>query len=159
MKEQLYIDGKWTGDGPLVPITNKYTGETIGEVRQALTSEVEAAIIAADKASAEMAALPAFKRALLLAKASASLESQRDAIAKLIAMEAGKAIQFARIEVDRAVGTLQLASEEAKRIHGETVPLDATAAGQDFFGYWTRRPIGVVAAITPFNFPLNLVRP
>jgi acyl-CoA reductase-like NAD-dependent aldehyde dehydrogenase len=72
-------------------------------------------------------------------------------------MEAGKALKYARVEVDRAVSTFTIAAEEAKRIHGETVPLDAVPAGEGYFGFYVRKPVGVVAAITPFNFPLNLV--
>ena len=78
-------------------------------------------------------------------------------LAKTIAAEAGKALKFARAEVDRAISTFTIASEEAKRIHGETFPLDAVPSGEGYFGFWVRRPVGVIAAISPFNFPLNLV--
>ncbi len=71
--------------------------------------------------------------------------------------EAGKALKFARIEVERAQGIFTIAGEEAKRIHGETVPLDALPSGEGYFGFWVRRPVGVIAAISPFNFPFTLV--
>ncbi len=63
-------------------------------------------------------------------------------------------LEYARAEVDRGISTFTIASEEAKRLHGETVPLDAVPAGEGYFGFWVRRPVGVIAAISPFNFPL-----
>ena len=104
-----------------------------------------------------MADLPAYKRAEILLKTAALLRERFDDMAKTIAAEAGKALKFARAEVDRAISTFTIASEEAKRLHGETIPLDAVPAGEGYFGFWTRRPVGVIAAISPFNFPLNLV--
>jgi len=104
-----------------------------------------------------MAEMPAYKRAEILLRTAALLRERREDIALTIAAEAGKALKFARAEVDRGISTFTIASEEAKRIHGETIPLDAVAAGEGYFGYWTRRPVGVIAAISPFNFPLNLV--
>ncbi len=82
---------------------------------------------------------------------------KRDALAELIARESGKAWRYATAEVARGVETFEFAAEEAKRLHGETVPLDASAAGEGRMGFYLRVPVGVVAAITPFNFPLNLV--
>lgn len=104
-----------------------------------------------------MADLPAYKRAEILLKTATLLRERFDDMAKTIAAEAGKALKFARAEVDRAISTFTIASEEAKRLHGETIPLDAVPAGEGYFGFWTRRPVGVIAAISPFNFPLNLV--
>jgi acyl-CoA reductase-like NAD-dependent aldehyde dehydrogenase len=85
------------------------------------------------------------------------LRERADDLAKTIAAEAGKALKYARAEVDRAISTFTIAAEEAKRLHGETIPLDAVPAGEGYFGFWTRRPVGVIVAISPFNFPLNLV--
>src|SRR5215212_3138160 len=82
---------------------------------------------------------------------------KEDVEAAIVAAEAGKALKFARAEVDRAQSTFTIAAEEAKRLHGETFPLDAVPAGEGYFGFWTRRPVGVIAAISPFNFPRNLV--
>jgi len=90
-------------------------------------------------------------------RAAALMRERADDLAKTIAAEAGKALKFARAEVDRAQSTFTIAAEEAKRLHGETIPLDAVPAGEGYFGFWTRRPVGVIAAISPFNFPLNLV--
>jgi acyl-CoA reductase-like NAD-dependent aldehyde dehydrogenase len=154
---KLLIDGQWVEGGPLLEVTNKYTGEVIGAVPTARREEVDAALAAAEKAASVMAELPAYKRSEILARAAALIRERGDDLARTIAAEAGKALKFARAEVDRAFHTFTIASEEAKRLHGETVPLDAVPAGEGYFGFWTRRPVGVIAAISPFNFPLNLV--
>ena len=157
MQTGLLIGGKWVAGGAPFEVLNKYDGKLIGSVATARREDVEAALCAAERAAPVMAALPAHKRAAILARVAALLAERREVFARSIAAEAGKAIKYSRIEVDRAASTFALAGEEAKRIHGETVPLDAVPAGEGFFGFWTRRPVGVVAAITPFNFPLNLV--
>lgn len=154
---RLFIGGRWVDGGPPVEVRNKYTGEVIGTLPTARREDVEAALAAAHRAAATMAELPAHRRSEILARAAALLRDRRDEFARTIAAEAGKALKFARVEVDRAVTTFTIASEEARRLHGETVPLDAVPAGEGYFGFWLRRPVGVIAAITPFNFPLNLV--
>ena len=157
MEYKLLIDGQWLDGGPSLEVKNKYDGKTVGTLPTARKEDVDAAIAAAERAEDVMADLPAFKRAEILLRAAALIRERADDLAKTIAAEAGKALKFARAEVDRAVSTFTIASEEAKRLHGETIPLDAVPAGEGYFGYWTRRPVGVIAAISPFNFPLNLV--
>ncbi|RMH75240.1 MAG: aldehyde dehydrogenase family protein [Calditrichaeota bacterium] len=157
MHQQLFIGGRWVAGGPELEVKNKYTGETIGTVTTARRKDVADAVAAAEKAAPVIADLPAYRRAEILYRTSQALMSQRDQIARTIAAEAGKALKYSLAEVDRAISTFQIAAEEAKRIHGETVPLDAVPSGAGYFGFWVRRPVGVVAAITPFNFPLNLV--
>jgi acyl-CoA reductase-like NAD-dependent aldehyde dehydrogenase len=157
MEYKLFIDGQWTGRGPLLEVTNKYTGEVFAALPQAGREEVEAGIDAAARAAPVMADLPAHKRYEILSRAAALIRERREEFARTIAIEAGKALKFARIEVDRAIGTFVFAAEEAKRMHGETIPLDAIPSGEGYFGFYVRRPVGVIVAITPFNFPLNLV--
>ena len=157
MEQKLLIDGQWVEAGPLLEVTNKYTGQVIGALPTARRQDVDGAIAAAERAESAMAEMPAHQRAAILARTAALLLERREMLAATIAAEAGKALKFSRGEVDRAVNTFTIAAEEAKRLHGETVPLDAVPAGEGFFGFWLRRPVGVVAAITPFNFPLNLV--
>jgi acyl-CoA reductase-like NAD-dependent aldehyde dehydrogenase len=154
---KLLIDGQWLEGGSALEVKNKYSGQTIGTVPTARREDVDAAIDAAERAEDVMADMPAYKRAEILLRTAALLREHSDDLAKTIAAEAGKALKFARAEVDRAVSTFTIASEEAKRLHGETIPLDAVPAGEGYFGFWTRRPVGVIAAISPFNFPLNLV--
>lgn len=153
----LFIGGEWTNGGPPIEVRNKYDGRVFATVISARFEDVDAAIASAARAAPEMARMPAWRRGEILAKASEGIRARREELARTIATEAGKAIKFARIEVDRAVQTFAVASEEAKRLHGETIPLDAAPAGEGYFGFWQRRPVGVVAAIAPFNFPLNLV--
>jgi len=154
---KLFIDGQWVEGGPSLEVRNKYNNELIAALPTARREDVDAAIAAAEQAAPEMAKMPAFKRAEILQRAAGLINAQREDFAKTIAAEAGKALKFSRAEVDRAISVFSLAAEEAKRIHGETIPLDAVPAGEGYFGFWTRRPVGVIAAISPFNFPLNLV--
>ena len=157
MHKALFIGGKWIESARTVEVTNKYTGQAIATVAQAGEPEVRQAIAAAQKAAPVMAGMPIHQRAALLHKAAQLLQERHAEVSRVIAQEAGKAIKFARVETSRAIDTFTLAAEEAKRIHGQTVPLDAVAAGEGFFGFWHRKPLGVIAAIAPFNFPLNLV--
>jgi acyl-CoA reductase-like NAD-dependent aldehyde dehydrogenase len=157
MDYKLFIDGRWVDGGSPIKVTNKYTGDTYAVITGARQAEVDLALDAAQRAAVMMADLPAYKRGEILQRTATLLREQQDDLARTIAVEAGKALKFARAEVDRAISTFSIAAEEAKRIHGETIPLDAVPAGEGYFGFWTRRPVGVVAAISPFNFPLNLV--
>jgi acyl-CoA reductase-like NAD-dependent aldehyde dehydrogenase len=157
MEAKLLIDGQWVDGGPLLEIRNKYTGQVVGVVATARFEDVDAALAAAQRAAPIMADLPAHKRSEYLLRAATLIRERRDDFARTIAAEAGKALKYARAEVDRGISTFTIASEEAKRLHGETVPLDAVPAGEGYFGFWVRRPVGVIAAISPFNFPLNLV--
>lgn len=157
MEYKLLIDGQWVAGGSALEVKNKYNGEIVGTLPTARREDVDAAIAAAERAEDTMADMPAFKRAEILFRTAALIRERADDFAKTIAAEAGKALKYARAEVDRAISTFTIASEEAKRLHGETIPLDAVPAGEGYFGFWTRRPVGVIAAISPFNFPLNLV--
>ncbi len=157
MEYKLLIDGKWTGNGPVLEVKNKYNGKTVGALPTASREDLNAAINAAERAEDVMADMPAHKRAEILLRTAALIRERAEDLAQTIAAEAGKALKFARSEVDRAASTFTIAAEEAKRLHGETIPLDAVPAGEGYFGFWTRRPVGLIAAISPFNFPLNLV--
>ncbi len=157
MEYKLFINGKWVDGGEEIEVRSKYSGEVIGVLRGARDEDVDAALAAANDAAPVMAAMPAHKRSTILARTADLINERREDLARTIAAEAGKALKYARLEVDRAVNTFVVAAEEAKRIHGETVPLDAASSGEGYFGFYVRRPMGVVAAISPFNFPLNLV--
>jgi len=157
MEYKLLIDGQWVDGGAGIEVKNKYNGETVGVLPSARKEDLDLAIDAAVRARDVMADMPAHKRAAILLKTAALLRERSEDLAKTIAAEAGKALKFARAEVDRAISTFTIASEEAKRLHGETFPLDAVPSGEGYFGFWMRRPVGVIAAISPFNFPLNLV--
>jgi len=157
MEYKLLIDGQWVDGGPQMEVKNKYDGKTIGVLPTARRADLDAALAAAECAENVMAEMPAYRRSEVLLRTAALIAERKEDFARTIAAEAGKALKFARAEVDRAISTFTIAGEEAKRLHGETIPLDAVPAGEGYFGFWTRRPVGVIAAISPFNFPLNLV--
>ncbi len=159
MDYQMVIGGRWVdaSDGAKENVLNPYNGKLIGTVPVATKSDVEAAVSAAVEAGPVMAKMPAYKRAEILRRTSDLLKAAEREMATTIASEAGKAFKFALGEVRRAQDTFGFAAEEARRIHGETIPMDAAAGGVNRFGFYIRVPIGVVAAISPFNFPLNLV--
>ncbi len=157
MTTGLFVSGNWIDTSEHLEVRNKFSGAVIGSVAMAGEREIEAALTSAQQAAATMAALPTHHRTKLLFTIAEGITSKRDSLANLIAQEAGKPLRAARVEVDRAANTFQIAGEEARRIHGETIALDASPNGEGYFGFWWRRPIGVVGAITPFNFPLNLV--
>ncbi len=157
MEYKLLIDGQWVGGGAQLEVKNKYNGEVVGVLPTARKEDLDTALAAAERAEDVMADMPAHKRASILLRTAELMRERADDLAKTVAAEAGKALKFARAEVERAASVFTIAAEEAKRIHGETIPLDAVPSGDGYFGYWTRRPVGVIAAISPFNFPLNLV--
>ena len=157
MEYKLLIDGQWVDGGPLLEVKNKYNGQIIGALPTARRADVDAAIAAAERAEQVMADMPSYQRAEILFRTAALIRERAGDLATTIAAEAGKAMKFARGEVDRAINTFIVAAEEAKRMHGETIALDAVPAGEGYFGFWVRRPVGVIAAISPFNFPINLV--
>jgi len=153
----FFMDGRWVEDGDLVEIRAPYDGSLIGRVVQARREHAEAAIAAAVKAFGTTRRLPAFERQRVLRQISAAIGERKYEFARTLAQEAGKPIKAARTEVDRAIFTFNVAAEESTRIYGEFLPLD----WQEFTaGRWAivrRFPLGPVAGITPFNFPLNLV--
>ncbi len=154
---RLFVGGKWVEEKQSMPVIDKYTGETFATVPVASRETVDRAIGAAHAAFPDWSRTPAHRRFRILEKASNLLAKHQGEIAAVICREAGKAWKYSAGEVSRAVETYQFSAEEAKRIHGETVPMDASTAGEGRMGFYLRCPVGVVAAITPFNFPLNLV--
>ncbi len=156
-RKHLFINGQWREAGEYAPLYSPYSGECIAEIAQATEADVDAAIQAAKEAGKIMAKMPASQRALILEKAAKIIEERTEELARILALEAAKPVRTGRTEIARTVQTYKFAAEEAKRIHGETVPLDAAPGGENRIAYTTRKPIGVVGAITPFNFPLNLV--
>lgn len=156
MEYGLIIGGKKVKTDKKSKVIEKFSGKQVAEVSVATEKEVEEAVQLAYNSRKTIASLPAHKRAEIIFKAAEIIKSKRDFLGKLIAMEAGKPIKYALGEVDRCIENLTFAGEEAKRIHGETFQVDASKAGENRYGFYERFPIGVVAAISPFNFPLNL---
>jgi acyl-CoA reductase-like NAD-dependent aldehyde dehydrogenase len=138
-----------------IDVRSPYDGSLIGRVSACTVADVDRAVAAARRAMETP--MPAWKRAEILDKAANRLAARREEFATIIAREAAKPVKTARVEVDRAVGTFQFAAVEARTLVGEVVAMDAIPAGEGKFGFTMRMPIGVVGAIAPFNFPLNLV--
>ena len=153
-----FVNGEWLIEGrERLKVVSPYSGEVIGEQVIASKNDVERALQSAFDSKKEIKAIPAYKRANILKKAAELLHEKRDSFAKLISLELGKPLKNTLDEVARSVETLQLSGEEAKRLIGESIPGDASERGTNVIAMTFRVPIGVVAAITPFNSPLNLV--
>ena len=159
MQTRLFIGGKWIGTAATLPVRNPFTGEEIARVSLGDAHAIDSAIAAAHAAFSQTRSVPAHERASLLARIAQAIEMRREEFAEMIVAESGKPITLAEGEVARAVCTFATAAEEARRWSGagEVLPLDAMPAGAGHTGFSRRFPIGVISAITPFNFPLNLV--
>lgn len=153
----LLLAGAPVRTGTATRILAPYDGRPLDEVAQAGPAELDAAAAAAHRAFAVTRALPGHRRAAILRRVAALLAERAEEIAALIRDEGGKPIQYARAEVSRAIDTFTLSADEATRIGGELFPLDQTAGGDGRTALIRRVPRGPVLAITPFNFPLNLV--
>ena len=140
----------------MITVRSPYDNEVIGEIPAMTAADVDRAVGIA-KQALHANPLPLWKRAEILDRAAARLTERREEFARIIAREAAKPIKTARVEAERAVGTFQFAAAEARKLGGEMIPLDAIPSGEGKLGFTLRVPIGVVGAIAPFNFPLNLV--
>lgn len=154
---KLWINGQWVETTETYDLTAPYTGEIIAKVAKATPKQVEQAIEDAHEAFLSFKKMPAYERAEILYKVVAIMRERKDEFVQLLASEAGKPISAGAAELDRTIATYQFAAEAAKQSTGETVPLDAAPGVTDRFGYTKRIPLGVVSAISPFNFPVNLV--
>jgi acyl-CoA reductase-like NAD-dependent aldehyde dehydrogenase len=152
---RLLIAGEWVETGEWQEVRSPYSGEIVGRVPKAGADETRRAIDAAEAAMEEP--LPAHKRAEILVRVAAALGRRHDEVARLISDEAGKPMKAARIEASRAMSTYTFSAVEARKLAGEMVPMDASQAGEGKLAFTLRRPVGIVGAISPFNFPLNLV--
>ena len=153
----VYLAGDGTASDDPLTVHNPFNDAPIGQTFFIQAESVERAISAADDARDAMRAWPTHARARALRHVARRIEEGKEDLARLIAQEAGKPIKSARTEVDRAVLTFQTSAEEAGRIQGESFPMDWDEAGTGRFGIVKRVPVGPILAITPFNFPLNLV--
>ncbi|MED3561416.1 aldehyde dehydrogenase family protein [Bacillus xiapuensis] len=156
-KKHLFINGQDLEAPAYAPLYSPYSDEVIAEIAMADEQLTKEAIKAAQKAFQVISKMPAFERSAILEKVVELLKERADEAAEVIAIESAKPISFAKGEVSRTIETYKFAAEEAKRIHGETIPFDAAQGGVGRIGYTVRKPIGVIGAITPFNFPMNLV--
>jgi len=151
----LLIDGEWVGTGEWLEVRSPFDGSTVARVAKGGAEETRRAIDAAARAMQE--ALPAHERAAILDRTARLVDERSEDIARTISSEAGKPMKAARVEVARATSTFTMAAVEARKLAGDVVPMDASAAGTGKLALTLRIPIGVVGAISPFNFPFNLV--
>ncbi|WP_304090330.1 lactaldehyde dehydrogenase [Methanobrevibacter gottschalkii] len=152
----MLIGGKHISSEDLEEVINPYNGEVIDTIPIAHRQIADMAIEAANDAKSALTEMSAFKISNKLFNVVDKLREKRQEFAELLTLEVGKPINESLVEVDRSIETLKLAAEEAKRIYGESVPLDAGLNGKGFFAFTQRMPLGVVVAIAPFNYPLNL---
>lgn len=151
----MLINGEWVRGEKKSSVTNKYTHELFAETTVATEDDVKRAIQAA-KASLKEQFTP-YERYEVLSKVAEMLLEQKEEFSRILSIEVGKPIRDSRIEVERAAQTLQISAEEAKRIHGEGIPVESAPGSENRIAFTMRVPVGVIAAITPFNVPLNLV--
>jgi len=153
----FFVDGRWVEDGDVVEVKSPFDGAIVGRVFQGKRQHAEAAIAAAVKAFGTTRRLPTFERHRVLRRVSEGIAQRKEEFARTLCQEAGKPIKLARTEVDRAIFTFTVAAEESTRIYGEYLPLDWQEFTAGRWGIVRRFPLGPIAGITPFNFPLNLV--
>lgn len=154
---RMLIAGAWV-DGPeTIPVHDPWSGEVVDTVPRGTAADAERAVGAAVEGFAVSRRLSSGERARILVRAAELLEGRQEEFARTIAREGSKTIREARKEAYRCTRTLRISGEEATRLHGETLAFDQQKGSENRRGYWARQPIGVVAAITPFNDPLNLV--
>ena len=151
----LLIGGERIETGEWTDVRSPYSGDLVGRVAKGGSVDARRAL---DAAAAAMATpLPAHERARILDRVSDLLEERAEEAARTISAEAGKPLKAARVEGQRAASTYRFSGVEARRLAGEVVPMDGSPAGEGKLGLTLRLPIGIVGAISPFNFPLNLV--
>ena len=154
-ERKLLLDGEWVETGEWLEVRAPYSGDVVGRVARGGAAETQRAVDAAARAMSDP--LPAHARAAILDRTADLIAERQEDIARTICDEAGKPVKTARVEAERAVSTFRAAAAEARTLSGDVVPMDASPAGVGKVAYTARLPIGVVGAISPFNFPFNLV--
>lgn len=154
---KMFVGGKWRDGSATIDVQNPFDGSVIDTVPQGSAADVDLALETLVEGARLMRAMPAFDRAVILRKAARLMEERQDDLGLTVSREEGKILAEGQLEASRAREVIDISAEEARRISGETIPLDAAPGGAGRLGFTIRVPCGIVAAITPFNFPLNLV--
>ena len=154
---KMYLQGEWRDKAEKIEVRNPFDGSVVDTVPHGDSDDIDRAIAGTVEGAALMRRMPAYDRFQILARAAELMRQRVDDLGRTISLEEGKTFAEGKGEAQRATETMQLSAEEAKRITGEVLSLDAAPGSAGKFGFTLRAPCGVVAAITPFNFPLNLV--
>src|SRR3954447_5821575 len=154
---RIFFAGQWQDRDQKIEVRNPYDATIVDTVPQATASDVDAAIAGAVQGAAVMRKLSGYERLQILRKAADAMFARQKELGRIISLEEGKTIGEGTFEASRAAETMELSAEEAKRLGGELLPLDGAPGAAGKLGFTLRVPCGVVVAITPFNFPLNLV--
>src|SRR5213592_1491144 len=154
---RIFFAGQWQDRYQKIEVRNPYDATIVDTVPQATATDVEAAITAAVQGAALMRKLSGYERFQILRRAADAMFARHKELGRLISLEEGKTLAEGVFEASRAAETIELSAEEAKRLGGEVLPLEGAPGAAGKFGFTIRVPCGVVVAITPFNFPLNLV--
>ncbi|HGY56055.1 MAG TPA: aldehyde dehydrogenase family protein [Caldithrix abyssi] len=154
---KMIIGGKWVGKDETIDVLNPYDGSVVDTVPRGSAEDIDNAIAIAQKGYEINRDMPVHKRISILKRTAEIMQERYEDLAKTIATEGSKTIREARKEVGRAINTITISAEEARRINGETLPFDSAEGSENRVGYYYRFPIGIIGAITPFNDPLNLV--
>lgn len=153
---QMLINGKLIDKEEKIAVINPFNNKIVDQVPRGDIADAKNAINAANKAKKSMRDMSSRKLSRILNDIHQELKEKSKDISELISLETGKTIRDSKMEMERSLQTLLMAAEESKRIYGETIPMDAAIAGKSVFGFTMKIPLGVVAAITPFNYPVNL---
>lgn len=154
---QMYLNGEWQSRGETMNVTNPFDGQVIDTVPLASPADVNDSLEGLQAGARVMRSMTAAERSQILKSVAEKIRSRTEDLARTITLEEGKVLAESRLEVARACETFEVSAEESKRIGGEVIPLDTAPGGTGKFGFTMRVPCGIVAAVTPFNFPLNLV--
>ena len=154
---RMFVQGEWVDRPETIAVLNPFDGATVDTIPQASASDVDAVVAGAVRGAEIMRNMPAYDRFQILRKAADLMFARQDELGQIISREEGKVLAEGVFEASRAAETIELSAEEAKRLTGEVLPLDGAPGGAGRLGFTLRVPCGVVVAITPFNFPLNLV--
>lgn len=157
MGQKMFLAGHWVGRKEMIDVFDPQDKSLVGRVPSATAEDMLATIEQAKEGAKIAAEMPVHKRITILKRAADHIENNEEMYAATIAREGSKTIREARGEVKRCIETIRISAEEARRITGETIPFDQREGSENRVGYYYRFPIGVIAAITPFNDPLNLV--
>lgn len=152
----LFINGEWVEKQETYDLINPFNNEVVGLLSKPDKIDIELAVSSAEKGFFKMKNLHTYERFEILERTGKILELNSKEIARFISLEVGKAFKYSLIETQRVVNIFKFAAEEAKRMHGETVPMDVARGFENKIAFYMRIPIGIIAAITPFNFPVNL---